>query len=563
MNKQAIYYPEKEKIKIVFPFDKKLISEIKKIPGRKYHSGKTKYWSAPASVEAIDRLEKLSFDIDPKLFELRREKRIKVEDMTADIDIPGLGGSLFEFQAKGVSFIEARKGRALIGDEMGLGKTVQALAWLQLNPEIRPAIIVCPASLKLNWRKEAHDWMDNPKTQVLNGTTPYKITGDIIIINYSILKDWVEAFAEIDAQAIIMDEIHYIKNSSSKRSKAAKKIAKPIKHVIGLTGTAIINRPAEIVNAVQIIDKSVIPSRWQFLHRYCDPKHNGFGWDFSGASNVEELHEKLTTTLMIRRKKKNVLKDLPDKIRSFVPIELENKATYDKAEDDFTEFVKEEVENEAKEEIKKMSGRFDSIVSIDEEKLEELKEQKASSVTILSKIEALKQIAVEGKLNQAIKWIQDYIESGEKLVIMCVHKFVIKALMDKFKGIAVKVDGSVTGTDRQKAVQRFQKEERIKLFIGNIQAAGVGLTLTAAKAVAFLELPWTPGEIAQAEDRVHRIGQKESVTIYYLLAEGTIEEEIAQLISEKRKILDAVLDGEETDNSSLISELIKKYKKLV
>lgn len=562
-NRVATYIPKKDLIKIEFPFNRDVINQVKTIPGRKYHKGVTKFWSAPPSVQAVDTLEKLDFTLDPYLIEFRDDRKISVQEMDTDVSINGLGGTLFPFQAKGVNFIEARKGRALVGDEMGLGKTVQALAWLQKHPGKRPAFIVCPASLKLNWEKEARQWMSNPKTQILNGMTPYETSGEVLIINYDILKAWAGYLQELNPKVIIFDEVHYLKNNKAQRTKAAKKIAKKIPHIIGLTGTPIVNKPIEILNAVQMIDKSVAPNRWHFLHKYCGAKHNGFGWDFSGASNTQELHEKLTSTIMIRRKKKDVLKDLPDKIRSFVPMELDNEKEYAKAENDFINFVRQQTETDVRQKLRDQLGDMADMVSIDDEKLEHMKFMKASKAEAggaLAQIGALKQIAVRGKLKQSIQWIQDFLDSGEKLVVMAVHKFVVNEIMEHFGKIAVKVDGSVTGANRNKAVEQFQQNDKIKLFVGNIQAAGVGLTLTAASTVAFLELPWTPGDVLQAEDRVHRIGQKESVGIYYLLAQDTIEERIANLIDKKRKVLDSVLDGEKTDDTSLLSELMKSYE---
>jgi len=524
-------------IKISFPFDHATISNVKKIPGRKFHSeGREKYWSAPLGIRAVELLKKFGFEIDSQLQSFLDKSTLHVDDMKADVSIPGLNGELFPFQAKGVAFLQARNGRALIGDEMGLGKTVQALAWLQKNPQARPAILAVPASLKLNWKKEAEKWMSpDPKVQILNGTKPTTpLIGEIFVINYDILRHWVKELTATKPQALIMDEVHYLKNTKAKRTKAAKKLAKGIPHVIGLTGTPIVNRPIEILTALQMIDKTIAPDRWDFLQRYCGPKHNGFGWDFSGASNTEELHKLLTKTVMIRRKKEDVLTDLPAKLRSFLPMELNNEREYLQAEKDFIEFTRNRKGEEAAE--------------------------RASNAQALAEINGLKQLAVKGKLPQAVDWIKDYLASGKKLVVMAVHKFVIDAIMDEFKGRAVKVDGSVSGAARQDAVERFQTDDSIRLFVGNIKAAGVGLTLTAASTVAFLELPWTPGDLQQAEDRVHRIGQKESVSIYYLLAQDTIEEKIAYLIDKKRKILDAVLDGQATEEESLLSELMNQYQ---
>ena len=322
-----------------------------------------------------------------------------------------------------------------------------------------------------------------------------------------------------------------------KRTKATKKLARKVPHVIALTGTPIVNRPMEGFNIVQAVDKAIFPDFWKFAHTYCGAKHTGFGWDFTGATNRSELHQKLTQSIMIRRKKADVLKDLPDKLYSFVPVELENGSEYALAEGDFIRYVQNTKGREAA--------------------------KKAKQAEHLVKIEGLKQLAVEGKITQAIGWIEDFLDNSNgngKLVVFAVHKKTIDRLMKKFKEVAVKVDGSVSGDKRDVAVKAFQNNEDVKLFIGNIQAAGTGLTLTAASSVAFLELPWTPGELVQAEDRCHRIGQENAVNIYYLLAEGTIEEKIAELLDSKREVLNAVLDGEEMVETKLLTDLIKSYE---
>jgi len=395
-------------------------------------------------------------------------------------------------------------------------------------------VIVVPASLKLNWEREARMWMSDPKVTIVKGTKPYPVNTEILVINYDILKNWAKYIIETyKPQVIIADEVHYAKNNKAARTKALKDIAKHTEHFIGLSGTPIVNRPVEFFNAIQMIDPSLFPNYWNFVKKYCDAKHNGYGWDFSGATNTTELHERLSTSIMIRRRKSEVLKELPDKIRTFVPVELTNRDEYATAERDFIKFVK----------IQK------GVTAAN----------KASAAEALAEIEGLKQLAIQGKMDQCIKWIEDFIESGEKLVVMATHRFVIDSLMDRFKDIAVKVDGSVSSEGRQTAVDRFQSDEDVKLFVGNIKAAGVGLTLTAASNVAFIELPWTPGDLVQAEDRCHRIGQKDTVNVYYLLAQETIEERIAGLLDDKRRVLDSVLDGERPAEGSLFSELMDKY----
>ncbi len=524
-------------LKIEFPFSYETLEVVKSIPGRRFHgNANPKHWTAPISGDAIEILSKDGFELAPELQKILNRGRLSVDEVK-EVDVPGLKKELFPFQKKGVAFIEAKDGRALIGDEMGLGKTIQALAWLHLHPEKRPAIILCPASLKLNWAKEVRETLPGKQNiQVLQGTKPRPITGDIIVINYDILNAWLEILQSIKPQVLIFDEAHYIKNNSAQRTKATKKLAKKIPHVIALTGTPIVNRPVEGFNIIQTIDKTVFPNWWDFVHRYCGAHHNGFGWDFSGATNKEELHKKLTETVMLRRKKADVLPDLPDKLYSYIPMEMSNRNEYDKAENDFIEYLQE---------VKGVAAA-----------------KKASQAEHLVKIEALKQLAVKGKMKQAIQWIRNFLDTnGNKLVVFTVHKAAVATLMDEFKEQAVKVDGSVSAAGRDAAVKAFQEDPKVKLFVGNIQAAGVGLTLTAASSVAFLELPWTPGDLVQAEDRCHRIGQKDSVNVYYLLAERTVEEKIAELLDGKRQVLEAVLDGKEVEEAQLLSELIKAYQK--
>jgi SWI/SNF-related matrix-associated actin-dependent regulator of chromatin subfamily A-like protein 1 len=527
-------------IQMKFPYDLNILFNIRSLPGRKWHT-KEKCWTAPFFPKTINSLKKWGFIFDEKLQTFLLKSEIHTNKIV-DIGIKGLQGKLYPFQRVGVAFIESNKGRVLLADEMGLGKTIQALAWLQLHPDLRPAIIVVPASLKLNWAKETSIWMSNPNIEILSGTRPWKIAGDIVIINYDILRDWIYPLQKIKAQVLITDECHLYKSNSAQRTKAVKRIAKGINHVIALSGTPIVNRPIEVFNALKIIDPNLFPDYWYFVKHFCNAKHNGFGWDFSGASHTDELHNLLTSTVMIRRLKKDVLPELPSKAFSFVPIQLHNPKEYEAAERDFIGYITE------------TKGK---VVA-----------DRMSNAEVLSQIEVLKQLAVKEKLPEAIEWIENFLESGEKLVVFANHRFVIDTLMEKFSHIdktrklidrVVKIDGSVSLTERQKAVSTFQTNPDCRLFIGNIKAAGVGITLTASSNVAFLELPWTPGDLTQAEDRCHRIGQKDSVNIHYLLAVDTIEEKIAKLLDNKRKVLDAVLDGKETEQESLLSELLKEY----
>lgn len=518
-------------IEVRFPYNPELVTKIKAIPGRRWNPN-GKFWTVP--IECAKRVqEDLRVRVDgtpdagqedPRRKEHRRE-------------VPKLKHPLYPFQEEGVRFLLERDGRALIADEMGLGKTVQSIGWLAANPEERPALIVVPASLKINWAREIRRFMSEEETVILlsgRKPDPDLIQGArILVINYDVLSAWIPVLSKIGIKAMVMDEVHYIKNRAAQRTKAVQALAKRIPHVIGLSGTPITNRPAEFFTALSLIAPELFSSWWKYTERYCGRFHDGFGWNVNGATNTEELHRLLTSTIMIRRTKEDVLKDLPSKTRSVIPLEIENATEYRRAESDFERWV---------------AMNFGS--------------EKASSAMraeALARITYLKRLSAEGKIAQALAWIRDFLESGQKLVIFAVHRDVIDRLMTELRDYEpVKVDGSVSLAKRQEAVDRFQKDERCRVFIGNIKAAGVGLTLTAASATCFVELAWTPGDHDQAEDRVHRIGQKESVFAYYLVAENTIEEEIAALIDQKRGVLASVLDGKDVSEESMLTELLKR-----
>lgn len=518
--------------KITFPYNLDTLYQVRSLVGRLYHN-EAKCWSAPIYPRTINQLIAWEFHFDKKAKNFLTKKEKTINKKVAE-GLKSLPAPLFPFQEKGVYFIEKNNGRALITDDMGLGKTIQSLAWLSFHPELTPVLVVCPASVKLNWKKEIEKWLPGRKVQILYGTDTHTLNSDIVIINYDILSAWTQRLAKQRFTVMITDEAHYYKNSKAKRTKAVKRLGKKIKHVLALSGTPIQSRTIEIYNAITLVEPGLFPNYWNFVQKYCDAKLTQYGWDISGASNSKELHEILTSTIMIRRLKSEVLTELPDKIKSFTPLDLANRDKYRKAELDFIRYVYETKGDEAA--------------------------RRAQRGKALAMIEGLKQLSVEGKMKEAIEWINDFLTSGEKLVIFAEHKFVIDRLMKEYADIAVRLYGQDSTQHRQKSIERFQKDDSVKLFVGNTKAAGEGITLTAASNVAFLELPWTPGALTQAEDRCHRIGQKDAVNVYYLLATGTIEEEIAELLDKKTKVLKSVLDGLDVENEILLTELIQKYE---
>ena len=433
----------------------------------------------------------------------------------------GNGKEMMAFQKDGLAFTESAGGNVMIADQPGLGKTCQSLAYLALHPELRPAVVVCPASLKLNWAREAEMWLETDDTiEVINGGKIKTLSGDIVIINYDILSKQLPVLKGYTPQVLIFDESHSIKNPKAARSKAATQLAKSVPHKILLTGTPVLNRPSELWNQLCIIDSKRYNNKsfFSWHKKFTDAHRLHFGqktvWDFSGSSNLKELAESLKD-IMIRRTKAEVLPELPAKRRQTLLVSIDNRREYDHAEKDFLSWIKEQKGNAA-------AGR-------------------ASSVEQLSIVEALRQIAIQGKMKQAIEWICDFLETGEKLVVFATHRATIDALMQEFSKTAVRLDGGMCAEEKQLSVDRFQGDDEIRLFIGNIQAAGVGITLTAASNTLFVELGWTPSLHEQAEDRQHRIGQKNAVNIYYMIASDTIDEKIMDMLEAKGGITSAAI----------------------
>ena len=886
---------ERQVIRLVFPTnDRLLVQELNKIPYLKQTNGA---WETPYSQDTIALLKRLNFVFSNSFNNPTKtpssEPRTRHNNHSEPFNEKL---KLYNFQKEGVQFIEKCRGRALIADEMGLGKTVQALAWLKNHQDFRPVLIICPASLKMNWQREIYRWM-GVQAEILSGTTPRRFHKEIVIINYDILPYWVEYIRAENFTAVVVDECfpagtkiqtpkgnknieelkvgdvvynatgigyikainsrttndlirihlnnntfidvtpnhpffteigwvcanelknntklfcrsnifnifannirlkkygkekmcslrggvytsnrentilrnilfsemenvsagnkesclqfknfrknkfkikrklqtksgnsqtiintyeikqpfkksgnnrknqstlekiwtpntttkierrkwettststkssmgcfratmengisntnkkimgygisdllqsgysttkiqnldrsrrmvtriarqnrkrqkernafgnvrverieilksrnneqltectvynlqvsghpsyyanevlvhncHYIKNNSAKRTKAFKRIVKTIPKLVALSGTPIENKPVEIYNIVQAINPLLFPNFILFAHEYCGAKKTPFGWDFSGATNSKKLHNILKSTIMIRRKKIDVLSELPPKHVVKVSLKIDNKTEYKKAENEFIRFLQEKfnrpLDDELKNELKQFANRHkigvsDELTDDEIQLLKENKFEKIAAAPILAQIEILKQLAIKGKLKQITDWIEDFLESGEKLVVFGIHRKTVDFLFEKFP-TAVKIDGSTSQIQRQKAVDRFQTDPNVKLFIGNIRAAGVGITLTAASNAAIIEFPWSPGELVQASDRIHRITQTKQVTIYNLVGAGTIEERIIDLLKAKSNVISQVLDGRVYEDKSILMELINIYRR--
>lgn len=437
---------------------------------------------------------------------------------------------LYPFQRTGVKFLDMRR-RCLLGDDMGLGKTIQVLAWAAVRCNIRPITIVCPASVKYYWEREAHIWLPNDSVSVLNGRTvdPNLVRASIRIVNYAILSDWGRVLRK--SAVVIADECHYLRSMKTKRTKAVLKLCRHVPICFFLSGTPILNRPVEFFPVLNLLDSNTFASFWAYVQEFCDARHTHWGWNFNGAKNLDLLHKLVNKRIMLRRLKRNVLDQLPEKRRAVIPLAIENMLSYKAAERNFKRWLMR-------------AGTEDMTIT---------------SPGVKAKTEALKQMVLLQKLPQCVKWIEDFIDTGEKLVVFVIHQHTVRTLYQYFKKCAVILYGKTKGRARQEAVERFKRDKRIRLFIGNIDAAGIGIDglQHAASNAAFLELAWTPSQHVQAEDRIYRIGQTNKVTCYYLIAHDTIEERIINMLDAKREILEQTLDGAVNIDEQFWTELLE------
>ncbi len=406
-----------------------------------------------------------------------------------------------------------------------------SLLWAYRNPDIRPVIIVCPASLKWQWQSEARKHF-GMRAEVLETRKPPThgliSRHSILIINYDILAWWVPYLRELKAQLIIADEVHFASNRGAKRSKALRKLCKGVPHAVFLSGTPLTNRPSELFNALNILWPKEFPSFFDFGESYCAPELTPWGWQYKGAENLDDLHNRLISVGMIRKLKKDVLDQLPNKQRTVLPLDIDNRKEYDHAVKDFLGWL-----------------RNKSIV----------KANRAKGAQKLVKIGYLKRLAGKLKFKSVVNWIEDFLaESDEKLIVFGMHHEVLHPLHDKFPDLSVLIDGTITGKKRQQSVDLFLSKKRTRLMFGNIQAAGVGWSAKGITNTAFVELPWTPGALTQAEDRTHGIGrgsESKHSNYFYLVARNTIESRLCEVLQEKQMILDATLDGKSDGDTDL------------
>lgn len=424
----------------------------------------------------------------------------------------------------------------ILADDMGLGKTTSTII-AALETGAKKVLIICPATLKINWKREIENYSDRP-IFIAEGKN-FSTEDDFVIINYDIMKNFHDPKKKDDSlilmskfDLVIIDEAHYIKNAQAQRTKLINDITKSVDRLWLLTGTPMTSRPIDYFNLLSLIDSPVAKNWMAYVIRYCAGFQFKVGprkiWNVQGASNLEELRDR-TSGLTLRRLKENVL-DLPDKIITPVYLRLKSKV-YEEVMGDYYNWYEKNPE-----ESKSLTVQF-------------------------TKLTKVRQIIADEKISQTIELAENIIEQDKKVIIFCNFTESLNKIAEHFGKAAVKLDGSMSKPERQFSVDQFQENDKVKVFVGNIKAAGVGITLTSAEAVIFNDLSFLPSDHAQSEDRAYRYGQKNNVLVYYPIFENTIEGVIYDIVNAKKQVIATVM-GDDLNPADTAGEILERINEM-
>ncbi len=539
---------------VKFQYKPWLVDAIKKIPGASFRNkGGEKFWHVPARSESelftlARSINHNSGRVAPEVRHVEIGEIEPLPELTTSID---LKMQLFSYQRNGVQY-GINKKKFINGDDMGLGKTAQSIATL-VGGGAKCILIICPATLKENWKREWKMWTGRDAvilTDRTKNTWPqyYNVgLSNVFIVNYESLKKYFVKAINKPANkplrlnhivfhdtinlfdAVVLDEIHRAKDLRTQLTKFCKGIATGKEWIMGLTGTPVVNKPKDLVSQLGIIEiLSSFGGYTKFVDRFCQ--------GYSQASNLRELNYLLHKNGFFRRLKKDVLQDLPDKMRNIFRVEITNRQEYVKAENNLVSYLRDNLQKTEGEITKALRGEAMVLIGI------------------------LKKISARGKIAAVVEMINEVIDGGEKIIVFAWHKEVVRSIQEAVPG-SLTIVGDNSLKERQYAVDTFQNNPDSKVIICNIQSGGVGITLTASSRVAFIELPWHPAHADQAEDRAWRIGQKNSVDCRYLLGMNTIDDYIYKIIDKKRAIVSQVTGAENEIETSVIDEFINLFSK--
>lgn len=438
----------------------------------------------------------------------------------------GLYKLMFEYQREGLRHaVTCFNGRCLIGDEMGLGKTLQAIAIMKYYrgvDKMERVLVVCPAYLRHNWKQEFNKWMPF-LTPVLIEKGNQSLEGWPLIISYDLASAKADQLKKLKIEMVICDESHYLKSHKTKRTKALTTVVKMAKRAVFLTGTPALNRPSELYSQAHMLYPKTFPSFRKYAIRYCNAQMSPLGFfDTSGMSNKYELRWLCRKMFMIRRTKDSVLKDLPEKVRSEIYLDVKAKDL-----------------KPLKPGMQEWKELNHSITKM-EPCSNEIKRASFRRKCLISELFRLTSVA---KTAIVCKVVNDLAESGVPFLVFCYHKELMTRLENTLGNYAYfRIDGNTPTAKRHEMVNEFQ-DGQYQVAILSLLAASTGITLTRASMVVFAEMYWTPGVMLQAEDRVHRIGQKNACDIKYLITRGTLDEYLFKKLNSKLSTLDNILDG--------------------
>jgi SNF2 family DNA or RNA helicase len=437
-------------------------------------------------------------------------------------------GKLLNFQKEGLDFLLKSSGNALLADEMGLGKTVQTLSYVATEKQTFPVLVVAPLVTLNNWEREISKFMkkksrngriiesESPTSTIIRtGKSQELPVTDFYIINYELLYKRLSDLSKLNLRTIVCDEVHNLRSKTTQKYKAVKKLAAlpSLSYRIGLSGTPIFNRGSEIWPIVDILRPGLLGSFKEFCEYFCYV--NDKGKAIVLENKRASLRNELQKHVMLRRKKSDVLKELKDKVRYKEVIDADTDYYFDELGKIWTKLEEEQ---------KNAETAFDK------------------SASYHRAIQSERQIAGVAKLPHVINFVKNIMEIEESVVVFCHHKVIHKLLHESLVEFSpVSIIGGQSDKLRQDQIDKFQKGES-KLMIAGLRAGNVGINLTRAKYVIFAELDWSPAIHRQAEDRLHRIGQKNTVFAYYLIGNGTLDDHVANILVDKSYEIDSIMD---------------------
>jgi SWI/SNF-related matrix-associated actin-dependent regulator 1 of chromatin subfamily A len=446
-------------------------------------------------------------------------------------------GLVYPHQADGVVFLMSKK-RALLGDDMGLGKTRQAIVALCVAAPEGVILVVCPASLKLNWRREILMVDPDARIEVIGYDRAPVENPRWVIVNYDLLAKHATRLHGVGWTGVVLDEAHFIKNASTRTSHCLKLLGvqdqakAPVigpEYVFLLTGTPMTNRPRDLFNLLRCVGHPAARSFLSFARRYCDAYRNDYGWVTTGASHIDELNL-LMKEVMLRRKKEEVL-DLPPKVRSWVPVDISGSLPALNAIASFLSWY------------------------------QTTDPQAPNDTQFLARLSRVRMALHKAKHKAVAERIRDVLATGDKVVVFTSFSEGVARHARTLGSAAVTITGAQSSDQRMEAVDRFQTDPGVRVAVCNIIAGGVGITLTAGTHVIFQDLDWTPASHAQAEDRCYRLGQTRQVTVEYFYADGSLDLYIARLLEAKIKLITAV-EAQDAPSASILGDLEAQFRSL-